>query len=178
MGLKLSLRGGINFDIITGFDLMNKAGVTFLWEYLHKKKPRCVVMAPPCTALCQWSQRSRLNAASRPAWLRNRIAGMRLSRLCADIARSQMEYGRFFVVENPYGSEMWQLPFWKSILDMQGIYAVKVQMCAAGLKDPLDPEFYIQKDTWIVANNKLILEPLEGFQCPGVSAHHQHRHND
>ena len=47
MGIKLSLRGGINFDIITGFDLMNKADVTFLWEYLHKKKPRCVVMAPP-----------------------------------------------------------------------------------------------------------------------------------
>ena len=55
MGLKLSLRGGINFDIITRFDLMSKADVTFLWEYLHKKKPRCVVMAPPCTAFCQWS---------------------------------------------------------------------------------------------------------------------------
>ena len=47
MGLKLSLRGGINFDVITGFDLMNKADVTFLWEYLSKQKPRCVVMAPP-----------------------------------------------------------------------------------------------------------------------------------
>ena len=32
MGLKLSLRGGINFDIITGFDLMNNADVIFLWE--------------------------------------------------------------------------------------------------------------------------------------------------
>ena len=72
---------------------------------------------------------------------------MRLSRLCADVARFQMEHGRLFVVENPYGSEMWKLPFWKSILDMQGIYAVKVQMCAAGLRDPLDPNYFIHKDT-------------------------------
>ena len=27
MGLKLSLRGGINFDVTTGFDLMSKADV-------------------------------------------------------------------------------------------------------------------------------------------------------
>ena len=63
MGLKLSLRGGINFDIIIGFDLMDKADVALLWEYLYKKKPRCVVMAPPCTAFCQGSQRNRLHAA-------------------------------------------------------------------------------------------------------------------
>ena len=65
---------------------------------------------------------------------------MRLSRFCADVARFQMKHGRLVVVENPYGSEMWHLLFWKSILDMQGIYAVKVQMCAAGLRDPHRPE--------------------------------------
>ena len=36
MGCKLSLCGGINFDIITGFDLMSKADVTLLWEYLSR----------------------------------------------------------------------------------------------------------------------------------------------
>ena len=30
MGFKLSLRGGINFDCITGFDLIHKADVIFL----------------------------------------------------------------------------------------------------------------------------------------------------
>ena len=155
MGLKLSLRGGINFDIITGFDCMNKAEVIFLWEYLHKRKPRCVVMAPPCTAFCQWSQRNRLNAASRPAWLRSRIVGMRLSRLVPSSPTS-----RWSMVASSLSKPLRQrdvaAAFLEIHLDMQGIYAVKVQMCAAGLKDPLDPEFYIQKGTWIVANNKLL----------------------
>ena len=65
MGINLSLRGGINFDIITGFDFMNKADVTCLWAYLSRHKPKCMAMAPPCTAFCQWSQRNRLHAASR-----------------------------------------------------------------------------------------------------------------
>ena len=176
--IRLSLRGGINFDIITGFDLMNKADVTFLWAYLSRQKPKCVAMFQPCTAFCKWSQRNRVHAASTLTWLRSRVAGMRLSRLCALVARFQMEHGRLFAVENPHGSEMGRLPFWKSILDMQGIYAVKVQMCAAGLRDPLDPKYFIQKDTWIVANHKDILEPLTGLQCPGVSADHQHLHNE
>ena len=85
---------------------------------------------------------------------------MRISRLCADVARFQMEYGRFVVVENPDGSEMWQLHFWNYILDMQGIYAVKVQMCAAGLKGPLDLEFYIQTDMGDSQNNSC-LETLQ-----------------
>ena len=116
MGIKLSLRGGINFDITTGFDLMNKADVTFLWAYLSWQTPKCVAMAPPCTAFCQWSQRNRLHGASRPTLLRSRVAGMRLSRLCADVARFQMEHGGLSVVEGlaaakcggyPSGSRLW-----------------------------------------------------------------------
>ena len=135
-------------------------------------------MAPPCAAFFQWPQCNRLNPAARRTWLRTRVTGMRLAKLSADVARFQREHGHFFVVENPYGSEMWKLPFWESILNSRGCFAVKVQMCAAGLKDPLDPNFYIQKDTWIVSNSQEILEPLEGLRCPGVSANHCHRHNE
>ena len=59
---------------------------------------------------------------------------MRLGRPCADVALFQMQHHRFFDVETPYGSEMWRLPYWAPILDMQGIYAVKAQMCAAGVR--------------------------------------------
>ena len=84
----------------------------------------------------------------------------------SDIARFRMTNKGIFVIGDPYGSEMWRLPFWKSILDSNGAFPVKVQMCAAGLSDPLDTNFFIQKDTWIVANNQEILEPLAGLQCP------------
>ena len=56
-GVNMSLRGDINFDVTDGSDLMNRSDVNLLWDYLGKNKPRCVVMAPPCTVVCQWSQR-------------------------------------------------------------------------------------------------------------------------
>ena len=63
------------------------------------------------------------------------------------------------------------------IHESPGIFAVTLQMCAAGLKDPFDDSAFIQKDTWAVSSSQVILAPLAGSECPRVSDTHQHSTN-
>lgn len=110
-GVKRSFRGGINCGVTVGFDLMVQPNVELFWDYLRRSKPGCVVMAPPCTAFGQRPKRNRLDAAARVTWLKNRVHGMRLAKLSAHVARSQITNKRLFVIENPHGSGRWKLPF-------------------------------------------------------------------
>lgn len=51
-------------------------------------------------------------------------------------------------------------------------------MCAAGLKDPFDDSAFIRKDTWGVSDSLVILAPMAGLECLGVSETHQHSTNE
>ena len=63
---------------------------------------------------------------------------MRLAKLSSDVAPFQMANMVLFVIENPYGSEMWALAFLVVILEAPGVFAVNLQMCADGLKGPFN----------------------------------------
>eukprot|EP00975_Prorocentrum_lima_P005937 1282633-Prorocentrum_lima.AAC.1 len=67
-------------------------------------------MAPPCTGLKGFSSLNRIKAPD--AWHRRRSVSTPLGELAGQIALHQLRAGRHFIVENPRGSELYELPAW------------------------------------------------------------------
>eukprot|EP00975_Prorocentrum_lima_P013999 2974512-Prorocentrum_lima.AAC.1 len=61
---------GPNFYAVVGLDLTSPHQVQELWRYIHKCKPICGVMAPPCTGLKGFSALNRIKAPD--AWHKSR----------------------------------------------------------------------------------------------------------
>ena len=55
---------------------------------------------------------------------------------CSDIAHFQNELSRYFIIENPETSQIWNTHLMRNLMDMDGIQKSTIHMCAYGLKDP------------------------------------------
>eukprot|EP00973_Karenia_brevis_P064557 8969657-Karenia_brevis.AAC.1 len=167
IAVRRKLKGGQNFDVVCGLDLMRPVHVEYLWQYLRTCCPRVIVMAPPCTALSGWS---RFNRHRNPLkyWRQRRI-GVSLAHLCAQLAWWQITHGRDFLVENPSGSDCFKLKSWVNILNMRDVVCVNFHQCQTGLKD--DAGWPILKPTCIVASHELLIKRLKSLVCPRNHTH-------
>eukprot|EP00969_Alexandrium_andersonii_P055514 2446329-Alexandrium_andersonii.AAC.1 len=73
------LRGGKNFDVECGVDLLEPAQQRALWAYL-RRGVWVVIMSPPCTAFGPWSRINRWRAPE--AWAASLEVGEPLAALC------------------------------------------------------------------------------------------------
>ena len=114
---------------------------------------------------------------------RKRRDALPLLQLCHTVATYQVKQGKWFVIENPATSAIWQTPQFREILLLSGVGWDSTELCMHGLKDPvsklpyrksisllhnLDPDIMApvfirsQKST----STHVEHEPVEG-NCPG-----------
>ncbi len=129
-------RGGLNFDLAVGFDLLKPRTVQFMWDYLDTVEPSIIVMAPVGTSLKGWSSLNRvLHFDQFKARQREAIP---LGKLSARVAQYQMDARRHFIVENPADSALYQLSEWRAIKDnYSNVVSVKFDQCMTGLRGRL-----------------------------------------
>ena len=72
--------------------------------------------------------------------------------------------------ENPLGSDLYHLEGWRLVAGQPRTMALRVDMCAAGLKDP-ESKMPILKASEIWCSNPLFAENLYDMRC---SRNHQH----
>ena len=168
LGIRKGLRPGRNYDAMINIDLSLPEERTRLWSYFKKFWPRVVVASPPCTPFGRWSSYNR--ARNYGAWRRSFRLASPLAILTALICEFQVRHGRHFVVENPLGSKIFQLPAWNKVLKLPGIVSSRVDQCAYGLSDADGNLIY--KPTTFVASHVALLGHLRR-KCDGTHHHVQ-----
>ena len=134
IAIRRKLRTGPNFDVSCNIDLLDSQQVTALWKYISEHKPKCIIAGPPCTAFSSWS---RLNSKLSPEnHARVMHIGLTLAKLVAEIAMYQLKHDRHFIIENPWGSAIWQLPCFVSLIAQPNVAYAQCDQCMTGLCDP------------------------------------------
>ena len=120
---------GRNFDVFVGVDLATQQGQRDLWSYVLDFRPLILIMSPPCTGLKGFAA---LNAIINHAtWLRSSQHSRKLGHLCGQIAQEQLRKHRHFLVEQPVGSALFELPIWCAIASQ--LFVVRFDQCMTGL---------------------------------------------
>ena len=126
------MRVGPPIDILTGFDLLTKAGQQQAWDVIRKTSPSVILLAPPCTA---WSQMQNIN--NRRDVLAKQKAQLPLLSFVYAVCAYQQGQGKYFVVENPKTSGLWYQESMAQLLQLQGVNWHDIDLCRLGMVDPL-----------------------------------------
>ena len=165
LAIKYHMIAGRCFDLNVGIDLTKPGEKEKLFAYVRKHKPQCIVAGPPCTAFGPWSRFNRVHYHD--AWLKSFMVGRPLALLTAELCQIQRAAGRFFLVENPWTRELWQLPEWQELLPH--CYTAYCEQCVFGLTD-MNGEPTL-KPTAFVSNDPRMIEGLN-MSCNGMHSYH------
>ena len=168
IAIRRNLVTGQNFDIVTGFDLRNRDHEKALYEYIELCKPMVVIASPPCTAFGKLSQINRVNNYER--WKDTRRDGERLGRITATVCEMQHRGRRYYLVENPKGSELFKLKCFQDLKNNLGRFHDQVvfPQCAVGLMNP-ERTLPLLKETELWANHGSLITHFANY-----SAHTRH----
>jgi hypothetical protein len=165
LAIRKKLRTGQNYDLTTGINLLDKAEVRKLHYYVDQYKPDVIVLAPPCTAFGRWSMYNRVH--NWWAWSKSLEVGLPLANLAAALAAQQIKSNRFYIAENPWGSQLFELPSWQLVLRQSTM--VCCDQCLFGLTD-MDG-WPTRKSTAFASNDESLISALN-IRCQGQHSYH------
>ena len=95
---------------------------------------------------------------------------------CVKLYRKQMDAGRFFLHEHPWGAWSWSLPEVRELRNEVGVKLAKGNMCAQGMKlrDELGEAPLLKATGWL-SNSECVLEELSA-KCSNNGGPNDHRH--
>jgi hypothetical protein len=73
---------------------------------------------------------------------------------------SQASQGRYFIIENPQGSAIWKLPVFKTLWEKIDADWGVFDMCAYGMRDPVNNLLYYKPTGFMHNLPPGILEPM------------------
>ena len=119
-------------------------------------------MGPPCTA---FATLSKINRRKYPeTYAKSRAIGLKLSLLTATLCEMQDSDGRYWFVENPARSELFELKEWQLVERQQTVFKAEFPQCMLGLTTP-DTGEPILKLTWIWTNSETLAKPFQNITC-------------
>jgi len=158
-------------DLRTGFDLNTSHGQRMAIQLITDQKPDVVFMAPVCAPWCNWSHMKPYSQM-----IADRKKVMPMVQFVVQVAKHQISKGKQFIIENPYGSDLWKLKSYVDLLSRDDVSYGQLDMCAYGMKDPVSHDYYY-KPTCLVHNFPLgALDPVFR-RCPNrTSGKLKHQH--
>ena len=153
--MKRRLRSGHNWELVTGADLTDVRVQRQVLSYLRLAKPLVTVMAPRCDPFGPLGSRNRVLHPE--AWQAAYATAGPLAAFCAQVAMLQMAEGRYFLVEQPYPSKLYEVAPWPDVRASPQCQRVVFHQCQVGLCIDGKPAL---KPTELVANMEISLRPL------------------
>ena len=140
------LRCSKTIDLRTGTDLNTKEGQRQAWKKIFEQQPDVIFMAPVCAPWSLWSNML-------PKWkqLLNRRRALPMVQFCIAVAWYQLQKGKWFMIENPQGSKMWDLDEMVALAKANGVSWGTLDQCQYGLQDPGNGKPYL-KPTCLLHN--------------------------
>jgi hypothetical protein len=99
---------------------------------IQQQNPEVVFMAPVCTP---WSPLR--NIAPLEVREAERKIMLPMVKFCVQVALHQKSKGRFFIIENPENSAMWNQEDMAALAALEGSNWGTTDMCCYGLRDPV-----------------------------------------
>ena len=170
-GLGLGLRTSLAFDLLSGFDLCVPATRALLWQILATRRPKAVVLSPPCTMFSslQRTNWSRMDPVKRDLRM---AAALAMWQFALDVAWYQVMHGGLFLVEHPATASSWELPQTSNVLHqyVSEVKIVKFDQCRFDLKSPLTKQ-PMKKRTKFMTNSPATIRRFGGVMCTCLKKH-------
>ena len=160
-------------DLRTGFDLNTSRGQRMTMQIITDQQPDVVFMAPVCAPWCNWSHMKPYDQK-----MADRKKAMPMVQFVIRVAKYQLSQGRHFIIENPYGSDLWKLKEFVNLLLQPCVSYGKLDMCAYGMKDPVSHDYYYKPTCLVHSFPSGVLDPVFK-ECPNKnrsSDSNNHRH--
>ena len=158
-------------DLEYGWDLSTRSGMISWNAAVDRGRPLVIVFGFDCRNWCRFN--SFINFRGREHVLEQRREKDRqlLRPIVASLVR-QARAGRFFVFENPRGSQIFDDRVFQPIWKLDGAVTGVADMCAHG-KTATDGVTPLNKHMKFVANSAELLDAIL-VECPGKAAHPVH----
>ena len=165
--LEAQKRGHLTGDPLSlesGWDFMKALDRRAAYAKVKREKPFFLVLAYPCGP---WSPLQRLNpAADLPE---KREAHRELIRFALSLARLQLRNGRHFILENPLGSESWNLPEIIKFLEEEEAKLARFDQCRFNLRS--EQGWLHRKATQVATSSESVHSHLDQVRCTGDHPH-------
>ena len=129
---KFGLNPGLAIDIKNGWDLTLSHQRKKCMQWVRQNKPLMLILSPPCTAfstlqnLNPWTARRE-----REFW-----QGVTLLKFAMELAKEQVEQGRYFIFEHPASASSWKRKEVTAVTGMNGVRIYTADQCMYGLVAP------------------------------------------
>ena len=149
-------------DLDYGWDLGSRSGRAAWLHALREGKPLLTILGFPCTPWCIFNR--NINFKDRPQVLEAiQDKDRPLLQITADTAVEQHKAGRFFLLENPPGSDAWNQKELDKVFALDGVISGIIHMCEFGAVGRRGKP--IKKAMRIVTNSSALLEALTEHRC-------------
>ena len=167
MCFRKHLKVGSNFDLVTSVDLNNPKDQQLVMQYFIDHKPLVAVMSPRCSP---FGAHSNLNYKINPdGWERTYQESAPHGRFCGELALHQERNNRYFLLEQPHGSWLYEEYPWNIVCYLPSTICVTIHQCMLGQVGPSN--LPAKKPTDLIANHSKLLEPFRDVWC---DRSHQH----
>ena len=162
--IRKHLKVGKNFDLVTQCDLNDQHQQELILQYFRDHKPLVAVLSPRCST---FAAHSDLTYSIDPAsWKENSAPH---ENFCGQLALQQDQESRFFILEQPAGSWLYEEYPWNIVCRLPSVTGVTIHQCMAGKKGPNGLPLKMPTD--FLANHHFLLQELQSFQCDHSHVH-------
>ena len=158
-------------DLKSGYDFVSSSGRGDALRMLALKKPRFIMISPPCTLFSILQKCFRNFEKMDPAILQKRWdEAMVMLDFGAMVAQHQLRNGQFFAFEHPAGATSWSQPSLQALANDPRCFSVDFDQCQVCLRCPKTGKL-IKKRTRLLSNAPLIKDIFAPLQCKCTSPH-------
>ncbi len=158
-------------DPVTGrcWDLSDAVQQRRVLRMIRCEKPWHIMLSPPCT---MFSSLQGLNPSrGTREWQARRRHAVALLHFAMEVARVQLQSGRYFTFEHPLAASSWTEPCVREILLHNGVDTCVLDMCAYGLvSTDASGEAPAKKATKLMSNMPAVIRGMVR-RCPGRPRH-------
>ena len=147
-------------------DITTVAGRELVWDIIMKQNPKVIFLAPPCTP---WSQMQNINDQIRVA--EQQRQAWPILNFCRDVAAYQANCGRYFIIENPSTSKIWNTKQFLEISWIKDTNWRNTDFCMYGMRDPVSGKYYHKRVSLMFNCPMEKIERLFRLCVPGTCKH-------
>ena len=155
-------------DLTHGWDLDDPRQRAAAEELQKRTKPTLLIGSPKCSAFSQLMAFGNMEPSKYADLLKQGITHLKW---CVKLYHRQMDDGNYFVHEHPLGAKSWHLNFMKEILDRDGVFFERGDMCPFGMtsQDADGEEGRVLKASGWMTNAECIAKEV-GQRCSNYYA--------
>ncbi len=167
---QMDLRGDLSADLLTRWDFNDQKHRELLVGELKKRRPRVLILSPPCTMFSSLMASNWLRMERRGREERWKEANLHLS-FAVLLCNLQRSNGLGFIFEHPASALSWKSPVLQALASQPRCWTSHFHMCAFGMHAADDPSKYHKKNTRLLTNVPQVHKLVHNKTCPGNHEH-------